>query len=100
MDGEGNSPLRRRGYRRCIPQYRSPRLTIHGTRYRLFLIPVLNSSEGYTMKFVLASFALLLAWSVPALAQEKDNHGQAQRGEQQRGSSRDVGGGQVPSHGP
>jgi hypothetical protein len=52
------------------------------------------------MKFVLASLALLLACSVPALAQEKDSHGQAQRGEQQRGSARDVGGGHVPSHGP
>jgi hypothetical protein len=52
------------------------------------------------MKLVLASLALLLACSVPALAQEKDNHGQAQRGEQQRGGSRDVGGGHVPAHGP
>lgn len=52
------------------------------------------------MKFALASLALLLACSGSALAQEKENHGQAQRGEQQRGGSRDVGGGHVPAHGP
>lgn len=53
------------------------------------------------MKIALASLALTLALASSAFAQEKDNRGQAQRGEQQqRGGARDVGGGHVPAHGP
>ena len=50
------------------------------------------------MKTVIASLALLLAFAVPVFAQERG--GQAPRGEQQHGGSRDVGGGHVPTHGP
>jgi hypothetical protein len=48
------------------------------------------------MKIVIASLALLLAFSAPAFAQDP---GHAQRGGQS-GGSRDVGGGHVPEHGP
>jgi hypothetical protein len=50
------------------------------------------------MKIVIASLALLLAFTAPAFAQERG--GQAQRGGQQSGGARDVGGGHVPAHGP
>jgi hypothetical protein len=50
------------------------------------------------MKTIIASLALLLAFAVPVLTQERG--GQAPRGEQQHGGSRDVGGGHVPTHGP
>lgn len=49
------------------------------------------------MKIVIASLALLLAFSAPAFAQDR---GHAQRGGQPGGGSHDVGGGHVPEHGP
>ena len=50
------------------------------------------------MKTIIASLALLLAFAVPVLTQERG--GQAPHGEQQHGGSRDVGDGHVPTHGP
>lgn len=48
------------------------------------------------MKIVIASLALLLAFSAPAFAQDR---GHTQRGGQP-GGAHDVGGGHVPEHGP
>jgi hypothetical protein len=50
------------------------------------------------MKILVASLTLVFAFAAPAFTQEKDH--QASRGEQQRGGSRDVGGGHIPAHGP
>ena len=50
------------------------------------------------MKIIIGCIGLLLAFATPAFSQEKEH--QAPRAQEQRGGSRDVGGGHVPTHGP
>ena len=50
------------------------------------------------MKIIIGCIGLLLAFAAPAFSQEREH--QAPPTHEQRGGSRDVGGGHIPAHGP